>query len=203
MNNLFAYLVELNISLMILFVAYKLFFEKDKNFIVRRIYLLGVVLLPVILPLLPNSLRLPLGQLAPITINLEEVTVIGSGSAMGEAGSFNFTTAILIIYLLILALGILKVFLQLGRIGRAIIRSKRFVKNETLLLASKTLHASSFFGFIFVDPAAVDEDAFSHILAHENIHKREWHSIDRILVELFVIINWFNTVAWTLLRSVI
>ena len=35
MNNLFAYLVELNISLMILFVAYKLFFEKDKNFIVR------------------------------------------------------------------------------------------------------------------------------------------------------------------------
>ena len=31
MNNLFAYLVELNISLMILYVAYKLLFEKDKT----------------------------------------------------------------------------------------------------------------------------------------------------------------------------
>ena len=46
MNNLFTYLVELNISLMILYVAYKLFFERDKNFNVRRIYLMGVVLLP-------------------------------------------------------------------------------------------------------------------------------------------------------------
>ncbi len=49
MNNLFTYLLELNISLMILFVAYKLFFEKDKNFLVRRIYLLGVVILPLLL----------------------------------------------------------------------------------------------------------------------------------------------------------
>ncbi len=59
MNNLFAYLVELNISLMILYVAYKLFFEKDSNFNVRRIYLLGVVAMPMILPLIPTSMRMP------------------------------------------------------------------------------------------------------------------------------------------------
>lgn len=32
MNNLFSYLFELNVALAILFAAYKLFFEKDKNF---------------------------------------------------------------------------------------------------------------------------------------------------------------------------
>jgi len=203
MNNLLAYLVELNISLMILFVAYKLFFEKDRNFIVRRIYLLGVILMPVILPLMPNSLRMPAGQLAPISINLEEVSIVGSSSNFGEASSFTFTRVLLLIYLIILALGILKVLLQLSRIARAIIHSHRFAKNGISLIASKTLHASSFFGFIFVDPAAAEEDSFSHILEHENIHKREWHSIDRIFVELFVIINWFNPVAWMFRRSVI
>jgi hypothetical protein len=53
MDNLLLYLVELNISLMILFVAYKLFFEKDKNFTIRRIYLLGTKS-PFSVPELPS-----------------------------------------------------------------------------------------------------------------------------------------------------
>ncbi|MEA3463240.1 MAG: M56 family metallopeptidase, partial [Bacteroidota bacterium] len=71
------------------------------------------------------------------------------------------------------------------------------------LIASKSLHASSFFSFIFIDPDSATDDSFSHILEHENIHKHEWHSIDRILVEIFVIISWFNPVAWLFRRSVI
>lgn len=203
MNNLFTYLVELNISLMILFVAYKLFFEKDKNFIIRRIYLLGVAVLPIILPFLPASLRMPVGQMSPISISLEGVTILGTGTATGGANSLSFTSVMLLIYLVILALGISKVFLQLTRISNAIIHAKRFEANGITLLESKTLHASSFFGYIFIDPAAAEEDSFKHILEHEYIHKREWHSIDRILVEVFVMINWFNPVAWMFRRSVI
>lgn len=203
MNNLFTYLVELNISLMILYMAYKLFFEKDKNFTVRRIYLLGVLLLPAILPLLPDSLRMPVGQMAPISISLEEVSIFGAETATETTGARSFTSILLILYLVILALGIIKVCLQLARITHAIIRSLPFEVNGITLHASKSLHASSFFNYIFIDPAAVNQDSFIHILEHESIHKREWHSIDRILVEIFVIINWFNPVAWMFRRSVI
>ena len=203
MNNLFAYLVELNISLMILYVAYKLFFEKDKNFTVRRIYLLGVLILPILLPLLPSSIRMPVGQLTPISINLEEVTIIGTGTASSNSGSLSFTSILLILYLIILVVGGIKVLLQLSRITHAIIHSKRFEAEGITLLASKNLHASSFFSFIFIDPATVKDNSFCHILEHESIHKREWHSIDRILVEIFVIINWFNPAAWMFRRSVI
>jgi len=203
MNNLFAYLVELNISLMILYVAYKMFFERDKNFTVRRIYLLGVVLLPLILPLLPDSMRMPVGQMSPISINLEGVTIFAAGEAAEGAGKISFTSVLLSIYLVILSIGIIKVLLQLTRIVIAIIRSQRFEAEGLTLLASRALHASSFFGYIFIDPVASEDDSFSHILEHENIHKREWHSIDRILVEIFVIINWFNPVAWMFRKSVI
>jgi len=203
MNNLFAYLVELNISLMILFVAYKLFFEKDKNFTVRRIFLLGVVVLPIILPFLPDSMRMPVGQMAPISISLEGVTIFGTGTATEGASALSFTSVLLLIYMVILALGISKVFLQLTRITHAIIHAKRFEADGITLVASPALHASSFFGFIFIDPSSAEDDIFKHILDHENIHKREWHSIDRILVEVFVMINWFNPVAWMFRRSVI
>jgi hypothetical protein len=203
MDNLLLYLVELNISLMILFVAYKLFFEKDKNFTIRRIYLLGVLLLPVVLPLMPDSLRMPAGQMVPLTISLDEVTILGTGTAQSESGPISFTAVLLIIYLVFLSLGIVKVCLQLARISHAIFQAKRFESDGISLLESKSLHASSFFGFIFIDPESREEDSFSHILEHENIHKKEWHSVDRILVEVFVIINWFNPVAWLFRRSVI
>ncbi len=139
MNKFFPYLMELNICLMILFVAYKLFFEKDKNFTVRRIYLFGVIILPFLLPLLPGSIRMPVGQMSPISINLEGVTIFGTGAATAKTGSLSFTGVLMIIYLVFLALGIVKMLLQLVRIARAIIHSKRFEAYGNSLIASPTL----------------------------------------------------------------
>ena len=203
MNNFFTYLVELNISLMILFVAYKIFFEKDRNFVIRRIYLLGVAIMPLILPLMPSALRIPVSDMAPVSITLEGITIFGAGSEQVSAGSLSFMNILFLIYLAIFSLGFIKLLFQLAKIIRASFTSKRFEAGGTTLLASKALHASSFFGFIFIDPARIKEESFPLILDHESIHKREWHSVDRILVELFVMINWFNPVAWMFRKSVI
>ena len=203
MNSFYIYLVELNISLMILFVAYKLFFEKDKNFVIRRIYLLGVAVMPMVLPFLPASMRMPVSGVVPISITLDEVTIFGSGPQQEAAGMVTFGTVLWLIYLTILALGLVKVLIQLSRIINAAFTSERFEARGISLLANKTLHASSFFGFVFIDPEKTKEESFLHILEHEGIHKREWHSIDRILVEIFVMINWFNPVAWLYRKSVI
>ena len=203
MNNLFRYLLDLNIILMILFVAFKLFFEKDKNFTTRRIFLLGVLLLSALLPFLPTSVRMSLGNVSPVSISLEEVTIFGSGGVAHYKGHLSLNNSLLLIYLGMFTLGMIKVMVQLVRIALAVLRSKRFEVNGIRLVANPLLHASSFFGYIFLDPASEDNDTFNHILEHENIHKREYHSIDRILVEIFVILNWFNPVAWMLRRSVI
>ncbi len=203
MNSLFAYLLELNIALMILFAAYKLFFEKDGNFLIRRIYLLGVIILPLILPLLPDALRMPVGNIAPISIQLDGVTIMGQGEAAEASGHFSVSKLATIIYLLILALGILKLLLQLTRISMAAISSERIAVNGITLLANRKYHASSFFNLIFIDPDTLQENSIPHILEHEKTHRREYHSIDRILTELFVLVNWFNPVAWLFRRAVI
>jgi len=203
MNNFFTYLVELNISLMILFVAYKLFFEKDRNFLIRRIYLLGVAVMPLILPLMPSSLRMPVSDIAPVSITLEGITIFGAGPEQVSTGSLSFMNILFLIYLAIFTLGFIKLLIQLAKILHASFTSKRFEAGGATLLASETLHASSFFGFIFIDPARTEEESFPLILDHEGIHKREWHSVDRILVEMFVMINWFNPVAWMFRKSVI
>ena len=167
MNSLFIYLLELNVVLMILFVAYKLFFERDSNFLVRRIYLLGVVILPLLLPLLPDAVQVPVGNIAPISLQLEGVTIVGENSAGESASSFLVGRTAMIIYLLVLGLGILKLLHQMARITMAALSSHRMMMNGTNLLANRKLHASSFFGYIFIDPDARKDEAFSHILEHE------------------------------------
>ena len=203
MNSLVAYLLELNITLLILYTAYKLFFERDRNFLIRRIYLLGVMVLPFLLPLIPQALRSQVGNMAPFTFNLAELTFTAEGNPGDTGGGIEAGRILMYIYLLIMGAGIAKLFIQLIRITRAIIRSNRMVVEGTSVLANPAFHASSFFGYIFLDPDATNRSSFKHILDHEKVHRREWHSVDRILAELFVMINWLNPVAWLVRKSVI
>jgi hypothetical protein len=164
---------------------------------------MGVIILPFILPFIPENVRFSLNGIAPVSFNLDEITVFGTGSTQTLSGGVSAGDILIIIYLLILSMGVFKLFIQLAGIIRAIIRSERIEKNDTTVLSNSSFHASSFFGYIFIDTDYSKTDSFNHILEHENIHKREWHSIDRILVELFVLINWFNPVAWLFRKSVI
>jgi hypothetical protein len=203
MNNVFAYLLELNIALVVFFAAYKIFFEKDKNFLIRRIYLMGVIVLPFILPLMPASMRMPVSEMAPLSLNLEGVTVFASGTVQEASSKLSFSQIAMGIYLTILSFGLIKLLIQLGSILRAIYISEQIQVKGSPVRANARFHASSFFSYVFIDPEAVHDESFDHILEHENIHRREWHSIDRILVELFVMINWLNPVAWMFRRAVI
>jgi hypothetical protein len=203
MTSLFTYLLELNIVLVILYAAYKIIFERDKNFKVRRVYLFGVILLPFMLPVIPDAARISFGGIAPVTITLDEITIFGEGSTAPGGGSIVFWDIMAWIYLGILALGILKLCIQLASIYRAVRYSERLESQGSILLSHPSMHASSFFGYVFIDPEHVGDKSFRYIVEHENIHKREWHSVDRMLVELFVMINWFNPVAWLFRRSVI
>lgn len=64
-------------------------------------------------------------------------------------------------------------------------------------------HAPCSFGnTIFINPAKYDWDTYSQILIHEKVHIRERHSIDLVLAEIVLVLQWFNPFAW-LYRKVI
>ncbi|MFO7934844.1 MAG: hypothetical protein R6U78_12280 [Bacteroidales bacterium] len=203
MNNLFTYLLELNMAMVIFFAGYKLFFERDRNFLVRRIYLLATIIIPVLMILLPDIPRSITGRMIPMVIHLDQITVTAHGQAHGAGGLLSPWSWLMILYLSVAALCMTRMIIHLIRIRRAVKHSARLELDGITLYANPGLHASSFFGYIFVDPARIGQESFSHILGHEQIHRREWHSVDRILTELFVIVNWFNPVAWLLRSSVI
>ncbi|RYC68663.1 M56 family metallopeptidase [Spirosoma sordidisoli] len=54
----------------------------------------------------------------------------------------------------------------------------------------------SFFGWVVINPALYPPDVFEHILRHERVHIRGWHSLDTITGELVCILFWFNPAAY-------
>ncbi|MEM6396737.1 MAG: M56 family metallopeptidase [Bacteroidota bacterium] len=54
----------------------------------------------------------------------------------------------------------------------------------------------SFWNRIFLNPAAYDSATFQQIVDHERIHIRQRHTLDILLAELLVVIQWCNPFAW-------
>ena len=113
MNRLIIYLLEINEILLVLYAAYRLFFEKDRNFFIRRIFLLGIPALSLLLPLVPDTIRAAAGRLAPVAIQLEEITIYANTPVQAASGSWFSWSILCYLYLLIFVLGLLRLGIQL------------------------------------------------------------------------------------------
>ncbi len=54
----------------------------------------------------------------------------------------------------------------------------------------------SFGNTIFINPSKYDWDTYSQIIIHEKIHIQQGHSLDLLLAELVIVLQWFNPFAW-------
>ncbi|HEY6899433.1 MAG TPA: M56 family metallopeptidase [Puia sp.] len=60
----------------------------------------------------------------------------------------------------------------------------------------------SFGNTIFINPANYDWETYNQILIHEKTHVSGRHTVDILLAELAVVVQWFNPFAWLYRREV-
>jgi len=54
----------------------------------------------------------------------------------------------------------------------------------------------SFGNSIFINPAKYDWETYNQILMHEKVHIQQRHTLDLVLAELMLVVQWFNPFAW-------
>jgi hypothetical protein len=79
-----------------------------------------------------------------------------------------------------------------------VIRDGRFRIVET----SGNRAPCSFANNIFINPALYDPETYQQILLHEKIHVSGRHTLDILLAELAVVLQWFNPFVWLYRREV-
>lgn len=183
------YLVLANLYLAVFYGFYYLFLRRETFFQGNRIYLLTGLLLAFALPLAEYAgfddsvvyqYQLPIIELGGTA---------AAGTAAGEAGAAGSPVGIMsyIVMLYMAGCGVALFFVLLQAFGT--IRALRKV------VAGQ---AFSFFGMIRIDHTAYGSD---QIARHEQVHARQWHSADIVVMQVVKIFNWFNPVVYLYERA--
>jgi TonB family protein len=181
------YLLQANIYLVVFYAFYKLLLAKETYFNLNRLYLLVAALLAMLIPYLrvdwlytdqSNNLANGMNVLNNLVTEVNVVT--------DRADNFSIGSILAMVYLLGLLFFTFRFLYQLVRVNY-LLKADRSLKNQG--------HgaAFSFFNQRVIDP---DLPELQTIEQHEQVHSRQWHSLDVMIFEVLGIICWFNPVIY-------
>lgn len=193
MEYLFYYFLKSAGLLALFYSCYRLLLRKETMFHFSRLFLLSGLVLSFILPFIQITKTI---TISPTEIGVSAASIIHSPT--------NGIIRALNIYTLSCLIIILGAVLQLVRLGRQGYILKQLIKKGTHTKLSTSVHVQSnaniqpfsFFNFIVYNPLLHSSTELKAILAHEKVHARQLHSLDIILMELVVAIQWFNPLVW-------
>ncbi|SDP87185.1 outer membrane transport energization protein TonB [Mucilaginibacter sp. OK268] len=174
------YLLLVNIYLVLFYVFYVLLLRKETFFQLNRIYLVTAALLSFFIPMIQADWvqNLFITQQVKYTIYSSPVMIYSFKPIAASHISIGQVLAVLY------GAGIL--FLSVRLIWQ-LIKLKRVINQPQATVAY------SFFNTVRLDQASSNNTI---IEAHEQVHAQQWHSADVMLIELVMIINWFNPVVY-------
>ncbi len=179
------------------YLVYKLWVGRSTAFRFNRIFILGSLLACLVLPLLHFDLpvesvlsdrHLSMPNYLTLELGFENASSQARGLPSGN-GSFDVLG---VIYLLGMLLAAGRYLLQL--IGLyALIRKHPSVKKDgyRYILQGERCSVFSFWNCIFLNYSTLGKKD-SPILVHERAHVDQRHTLDLLLIEVMIVLQWFN-----------
>ncbi|MEM9546906.1 MAG: M56 family metallopeptidase [Bacteroidota bacterium] len=203
------YLLESSFCLAVFYLFYLIFLKKETYFQFNRLYLLGTALLSLSIPLLnvdfhTASAITGASQIYPILSQVNDLQIGIQQTISQESNVLHISISDVInwIYMAGFFIMTLKLFSGLFKLFGIINRSPKLKDQDHTLLISEDVPAASFFSYIFWKDKHDKSDPIQKtILDHEMVHVRQWHSLDVIIMEIMVIVKWFNPLIYLFRNS--
>jgi len=185
------------------YLAYLVLFQNRKQFVFNRIYLPVSLALSFIIPLITFT-----------TVKYIEAPAADTNSfaflnqAAVATDTYAESPSLWPHYLFgLYLLGITGFLFHLlaGHFNAMRMVKKSHVKNlfgSRVHITKKDVHPFSFFNKIVLSEKTLNSPNLEMIVAHENIHVKEKHTLDILATELLFLPQWFNPFAWLLKDAV-
>ncbi|QEC77133.1 M56 family metallopeptidase [Mucilaginibacter ginsenosidivorax] len=174
------YLLLVNIYLVLFYAFYVLLLRKETFFQLNRIYLVTAALLSFFIPVIQADWVQNLFITQQVKYTIYNLPAIQYQLSATENSHIKMGEILASLYLLGILILSAKLTLQLFKLRRVM----RMPKAEV---------PYSFFKTVKLNEESPDNAV---IEAHEQVHAQQWHSADVLLVEMVMIINWFNPVVY-------
>ncbi|MFC4635620.1 M56 family metallopeptidase [Dokdonia ponticola] len=203
----FIYIIKSIVILSIFYSIYCMVLQKDTFFSANRHYLLSGIVAAFVFPFIEytKTTYRDIPAIAPSIIEESTFTdaIATISEVQQEAILINWWQIALIIYGIGFTIMITRLLIQLISLYKLISAYPKTRKGGYTYVAitDKAITPFSFFTTICYNPSLHTPKELEMILAHEKIHVRQRHTIDILLTQCMLAIQWFNPLAWLYKKS--
>lgn len=215
MNNLLFYIISTGVCLSLFILTYLLFLKNNTRFNLCRFYLIAAILFSFIIPFITVDVGIRFNEIKEAIANQPniapsqnfEVQELPTEPIQIEKSTWNinYNRLVSIVFLSISFLLFVRFIFRFGSIILIQTSGNRHENEDgtNLIFTDRTDNAFSFLRSIFINPLKFTDEEKRLIIEHEREHIRHLHSIDLILIELLIVLQWFNPFAYIARRRLI
>lgn len=190
--------LKMNIVLALLWLVYYLILRKLTFHPLNRWYFLFTISFSVAYPFLDFSFLFDPQQQK--TLNQFTSAVSYPPADTTFAHWSPLITALLLTGSVIMLLRLVRQLVSLYIIHQQSVAGH--LQQTAVQIIADNVNPFSFGRFIYINPTLHSPQEQEAILAHEAIHVKQWHTVDILLAELMLLVNWVNPAAWLMNRSI-
>ena len=196
MSNLLIFLIELNLTILILFSIYLIIKNVLENK-VRRILVLSIPALAFLALAFQNTL---FSNVSIANVPIFELNLFGVTNNVSTASSFDFSLNMW--YWLGVVLFSIWFLIKVGKILYFFKSANTVVPEGYKILITDNKDSFSFFNFIHLS-ANLDEVEKQIVLEHELIHVRKKHALDLMIMAVYHSLLWFNPLFYIMKKELV
>lgn len=191
---MFICLLKANIALALFFLVYHLGLRRLTFYTLNRYFLLASIFFAAIFPFLnPTVLVRKYQSLNAVANNYApDLKLLGSTPATAL-----FVQLLAVIFwtgVMVMGLRLSIRLLSMWKLHRS--TNPANIKGSQVRVSEKQIAPFSFLQNIYLNPSLHNCIDLEAILRHEQVHVKEWHTVDILLGEINKVFYWFNPGAW-------
>ena len=198
--ELVIYLAKSAAILSMFYLVFFFFLRNDTLFTAKRFFFITGIITAIVLPFLKISkiiyIEAPVFKTTPLNLSAFN-TIETIATTTPEVITINWWQIIFISYILVAIFLAVRFFVQLFSLLRLFNKSEPVYRGGFKYIeVTDKISPFSFFNYIVYNPTLHTQTELEMIVAHEQIHGKQLHSIDIFLGQFITVIQWANPFSW-------
>jgi bla regulator protein BlaR1 len=200
MPTLFVFLLKVNIALIVFCIGYYAVLRQLTFYTLNRVYLCTAIIFSSIYPLIKLDAFMQRHQQLAAPVQNIIINWKAPAELIQQPDYWHYTVITFWIGASLFAGRLVMQLLSLLKLYR---NSKPgVIQGQNVRIVKADISPFSFWQSIYINPDNLNTSDLKSILKHEQIHVKQWHTLDILLAEISVIFYWFNPGIWLIKKTV-
>ncbi|ANH60953.1 M56 family metallopeptidase [Dokdonia donghaensis] len=184
------------------YVIYLTVLYKNTLFTAKRHYFIAGIIAAITLPFIEFTREIEvIIPSQPLVMPALDVTSVSTAPIAVASQSLeqavNWWQALVVIYIIGVCIMLFRLCAQYISLRQLIASGSHSTKGHyTFVAVTRAISPFSFFSKIVYNPALHTPEELEMIIAHEKVHAQQRHSLDMLLSQITLVIQWCNPFAW-------